>query len=154
MAERNGKVLGVGAFYTGKDEGRLTLGFVQQAVTFYPFMTAVRVIYRALHLAPLLKPLYKNMLYVANLGVHPQAQSQGIGRALLNHHITQAKAQSLRCFGLDVALTNPRAEVLYAGLGLQVTNTKFFKGDKNRNPQHGRVPVPDCKRMVLELSAA
>lgn len=145
VAEREGRLVGVGAFYTGHDELRLTAGMARQVFAFYPLGAAVGVIYRALQVSPMMKPLTQDMLYVANLGVAPEFRGQGVGAALLNFQIAQARRRGLRLFALDVAATNPRAQKLYEGLGLSFVRQRAFGGDRTRSP------VPDIRRLQLSL---
>lgn len=145
VAERDGRVVGVGAFYSGRDEGRLTLGFVRQVLGFYPLHAALGVIRRALEVAPMMKPVRRNMLYVANFGVAPECRGQGIGARMLNWQLAQARARGFAIYALDVAVTNPRAQRLYEGIGMRVVRERRFRGDRRRSP------VPDCRRLELTL---
>ncbi len=145
VAERDGQVVGAGAFYSGKDELGLTLGFVRQVFAFYPFVTALGVIVRALQVAPLLKPLTRDMLYVANFGVASECRGQGVGARMLNQQMARAREQGFKRYALDVAVTNPRAQKLYEGIGMQFVREKRFRGDYQRSP------VPDCRRLEMQL---
>lgn len=148
VAEREGAVIGVGAFYTGRDELRLTLGTARHFFAFYPFGAALGVLRRALEVAPLTKPLYRDMLYVANLGVAPACRGQGVGAALLNAQIAEARRRGLRSFALDVASNNPRAQKLYEGLGLTLVKERRFSGDRERTR------IPDARRLQRMLGGA
>ncbi len=145
VTERDGQVVGAGAFYSGKDDLRLTLGFVRQVFAFYPFVTALGVIVRALQVAPLLKPLTRDMLYVANFGVASECRGQGVGARMLNQQMARAREQGFKRYALDVAVTNPRAQKLYEGIGMQFVREKRFRGDYQRSP------VPDCRRLEMQL---
>lgn len=145
VAEREGRVIGVGAFYSGRDELRLTVGFVRQVLAFYSFGVALGVIKRALEVAPMMKPIPKDMLYVANFGVAPECRGQGVGAAFLNFQMAQARQQGFRIYALDVAVTNPRAQKLYEGIGLKFIRERTFRGDRARSP------VPDCRRLEMML---
>ena len=148
VAERDGRVIGVGAFYTGRDELRLTLGIARQFFTFYPFAAALGVLRRALEVAPLTKPLSRDMLYVANLGVAPECRGQGVGAQLLNAQIAEARQRGLRTFALDVASTNPRAQRLYEGLGLSFVKERSLGGNRERSR------IPDARRLQMDLRGA
>lgn len=145
VAERGGRVVGAGAFYSGHDEGRLTLGLIRQVFAFYPFLAALGVIQRALQLAPLMKPVTKDMIYVANFGVAPECRGQGVGAAMLNFHRAQAQQRGFKRYALDVAVTNPRAQKLYEGIGLKFVRERAFRGDRTRSP------VPDYRRLEMRL---
>lgn len=145
VAEREGRVVGVGAFYSGHDELRLTIGFVKQVLAFYSIGAAFGVIKRALEVAPMMKPITKDMLYVANFGVAPECRGQGVGAAMLNFQMAQARKQGFKRYALDVAVTNPRAQKLYEGIGLKFVRERKFRGDRERSP------VPDCRRLEMML---
>ena len=145
VAEREGRVVGVGAFYSGYDEMRLTLGLIRQVFAFYSFGVALGVIKRALELAPMMKPLTKDMWYVANFGVAPECRGQGVGAAFLNFQMAQARQRSFKRYALDVAVTNPRAQKLYEGIGLKLVRERVFRGDRTRSP------VPDVRRLEMML---
>jgi len=145
VAERDGRVVGVGAFYSGRDEGRLTLGLLRQVLAFYPLRQAFGVILRALELAPMMKPLPKDMWYVANFGVAPECRGQGIGARMLNWQMAEARKHGFACYALDVAVTNPRAQKLYEGVGFSFVRERRFRGDRKRSP------VPDCRRLEMKL---
>lgn len=146
VAERDGKVVGTGAFYSGKDDLRLTVGFVRQVLSFYSFGAAMGVIKRALEIAPMMKPLDADLLYVANFGVSPECRGQGVGAAMLNFKMAEARKQGFKRYGLDVAVTNPRAQKLYEGVGMKFVRERNFRGDAKRSP------VPDCRRLEMLLN--
>jgi ribosomal protein S18 acetylase RimI-like enzyme len=146
VAEREERVVGAGAFYSGKDDLRLTVGFVRQVLAFYSLGAALGVIKRALEVAPMMKPLTKDMLYVANFGVSPECRGQGVGAAMLNFHMAEARKQGFKRYALDVAVTNPRAQKLYEGIGLKFVRERIFRGDYKRSP------VPDCRRLEMLLN--
>ena len=55
--------------------------------------------------------------HVLNLCVHPDYQGQGLGKALLEHLIGEAKHRRARSLFLEVRASNHVAAALYAGLG-------------------------------------
>ena len=146
VAERDGKVVGIGAFYSGKDDLRLTVGFVRQVLSFYSFGAVMGVIKRALEVAPMMKPLDSELLYVANFGVSPECRGQGVGAAMLNFKMAEARKQGFKRYGLDVAVTIPRAQKLYEGVGMKFVRERNFRGDYKRSP------VPDCRRLEMLLN--
>ncbi len=145
VAERDGRVVCAGAFYSGRDELRLVLGFAKQVLAFYPPLTAVGVIRRALQVSPMMKPVTRDMLYVANFGVAPECRGQGIGAQMLNMQMARARQSGFARYALDVAVTNPRAQKLYEGIGLKFVRERRFHGDYQRSP------VPDCRRLEMQL---
>ncbi len=145
VAERDGQVVGAGAFYSGRDELRLSIGFVAQILAFYPLLTAIAVIRRALQVAAMMKPVTRDMLYVANFGVAAECRGQGVGARMLNQQMARARQAGFKRYALDVAVTNPRAQKLYEGIGLKFVREMRFRGD------HQRAPVPDCRRLEMQL---
>jgi len=61
--------------------------------------------------------------YVSNLGVHPSAQGQGIGSALLNFAEETAREAGLAKTSLIVGMYNQRALHLYQRAGYQIVET-------------------------------
>jgi ribosomal protein S18 acetylase RimI-like enzyme len=118
----------------------------RQLLAFFPMRAALGAIRRALHTAPLVKPVSRDMLYVANLGVATDARGQGVGQALLRQQMQRAREMGKQRFALDVAVTNPRAQKLYESLGLKFVNEKAFGGDSTR------LAVPASRRLELLLT--
>ncbi|HEY1075172.1 MAG TPA: N-acetyltransferase [Fontimonas sp.] len=145
VAERDGRVVCAGAFYSGKDELRLVLGFVRQVLAFFPTLAAPGVIRRALQVAPMMKPVTREMLYVANFGVAAELRGQGIGAQMLNRQMARARELGFARYALDVAVSNPRAQKLYEGVGFKFVRERRFRGDVQRSP------VPDCRRLEMSL---
>lgn len=68
---------------------------------------------------------------VVAVGVHPDHQRQGIGRALLRAVIAWAAAAGVRRLELYVLADNDRARRLYAGMGFEVEGRRrgFVRAD-------------------------
>lgn len=68
---------------------------------------------------------------VLSVGVHPDAQRLGLGRALMQYLIDHARACGLERLELYTRIDNERARALYASLGFQLegTRAKFVKLD-------------------------
>jgi ribosomal-protein-alanine N-acetyltransferase len=58
-------------------------------------------------------------LHIGNLAVAPDAQRQGIGRAILDHLIETAREHGLRYATLEVRISNAPAIGLYEGCGFR-----------------------------------
>mgnify|MGYP002719108006 FL=1 len=56
--------------------------------------------------------------FIKNLSVHPCAQGQGLGRALLLHTFHVFKQRGEPCVDLKVLETNQRARQLYESAGM------------------------------------
>ncbi len=61
---------------------------------------------------------------VVSLGVHPQAQRLGIGRALMTYLVDRARAFDLVRLELCVRADNDRAQALYRSLGFRHEGTR------------------------------
>ncbi len=71
---------------------------------------------------------------VLSLGVHPEVQRQGIGRALMNALIAHAEASGLTRLELYVRADNERAHALYRGLGFveEARRARFVRLEDGR----------------------
>ena len=72
-------------------------------------------------------------------------RGRGIGTALLTDQIEMARSKGFRRCALDVAVTNPRAQVLYERLGFRVV------GERKWHITSSAVHVPDMRRMEMLL---
>jgi len=61
---------------------------------------------------------------ILTLAVAPAARGQGLGRALLQATIAQARAMGAQSLFLEVGADNPQALALYAGLGFTKVGTR------------------------------
>lgn len=141
LAVRHGQVVGAVALYGGEAAARLDLGLAAAVLGFYR-LGAPAVLGRGLRLAALVPPPDRHTLFVAQLGVRPDQQGQGVGTALLAHAAARARAEGRARVALDVAVTNARAQALYERLGFTVV--------RERPWTHGG-DVPAQRRMELRL---
>lgn len=144
VVERNGSVIGIGAFYSGVEYNRLSEGTLRQVLRFYRF-SCLPVLRRAMRTARWMPPPGRRTLYVANLGVAPELRGQGIGARLLHQQMNRARAEGKGKFALDVVATNPRAQQLYERLGLRVVQEHDLQVQRNG------VSVPATRRMEVLL---
>lgn len=127
VAEKNNDVMGVGAFYSGWFAQKTLLSLLAWMLSFFG-RKAVGVVTRGMKIAKT-SPIPSRLMYVANFGVSPAAQGQGVGTALLHFHIARAKKHAMiHQFGLDVAETNPNAQRLYERMGMQQRSERSIKG--------------------------
>lgn len=145
VAELNSAVVGTGCFFDGKAYGRLTFETMSNMFKFYGLIRIWPVLLRSARMSSIMKKPAKGETYLSNFGVAPAVRGTGIGRLMLSSHFAQARAAGYQRFTLDVADNNPRAERLYASLGLKVVSNKKFSGSR---PGHA---VPNAKRMVMDL---
>lgn len=144
VAEYQGRVVAVGAFY-GRDKlAGMNRATAREIVRFYPPSLLFKVVQGARHSKSIVnKPPGKDM-HIANLGVVPEFYGQGVGTALLQHMAEQARAQGYKTMSLGVACNNGRAEQLYRRLGFYMVEQRHFKGRKGAQ-------VPDVKFMMRWL---
>jgi len=79
---------------------------------------------------------------IANLAVVPSARRRGIGRALLEAIIAEARATRVARLFLEVRESNASARALYAARGFQPIT---------RRPRYYRKPVEDAIVLRLDL---
>lgn len=144
VVELDGRVVGIGAFYSGMEYNQLSQGTLQQVLHFYRF-SCVPVLRRAMQTTRWMPPPGRGTLYVANLGVAAELRGHGIGARLLHEQMSRARAKGKGKFALDVAVTNPRAQQLYEKLGLRVVGHSHFEATRNG------VHMPQTRRMELSL---
>jgi ribosomal protein S18 acetylase RimI-like enzyme len=144
VAVIEGKAVGTGCFYSRRDYLRLEFETTLNMLRFFGWRLPP-VALRGLHFGSVIKLPSKGELYLSHFGVDETQRGRGIGRKMLQHKIAAARQQGFRAFGLDVATTNPRAEALYRGVGLEITVTKAFSGRREG------YPVPGYKKMELHF---
>lgn len=78
-----------------------------------------------------LSPARCSHVGILSIGVHPDFQRRGIGRALMQRLIEHAKASGLRRLELYMRSDNAPAEALYRSLGFdhEATRAKFIRLD-------------------------
>ncbi|HUO95921.1 MAG TPA: GNAT family N-acetyltransferase [Steroidobacteraceae bacterium] len=146
VALADGAIVGVGAAWDGRATLRFTLAAAAQILRFYGPVGAAGVIARGLAVERVIRPPRGDELYVAHLGVREDCRGRGVGAALTRHLLGCADRARHRIASLDVAVTNPRAEALYARLGFSVLALRrsgLARGDS---------VVPDHRRMTLALA--
>ena len=145
VAVKDGAVVGTGCFYGARQYGRLTLGTAINMFKFYGPVHIWPVLVRSGHIGSVMKAPKKNELYLSNFGGAASQRSTGVGSAMINAKVAEAKQKGFGVFGLDVADTNPRAEKLYRKLGLQMIEFKKFSGRRQG------MQIPNSKKLELRL---
>lgn len=143
VAVLDGKVVATGCFYDREIYREHTSGSVKNTLRHFGLLGGVPIMVRARHLSSVMRRPKPGELYLSNFGVAPELQGQGIGSKLIRHKLAEARSKGYRLFGLDVAATNPRAEALYARLGLTFKKQKRFSDP--------RAAMPDARKMELVL---
>lgn len=143
VAELDGRVVAVGAFYDARTLRARTPGTVAAIVRTFGARSP-RVLLRGARIESLLPPPGSGELYVAHLGVDLSVRGRGVMHGMLEERIAFARGQGYRRMSLDVARANP-ARRLYERLGFRVVELR------RSTMGHGAQRVPDHYRMELEL---
>lgn len=141
----NDQVVGIAGFYSGKDYLRLNLGGAWNVLRFYGFRNTVEVGQRSDQLEAIVPRPEADAGFINQVGVQEEFRGCGVGTALIQHLIEQARRKRLRKCVLDVAMTNPRAQALYERLDFKVVQENPWKY------HHSKVHVPGQRRMELGL---
>lgn len=141
VGELEGTVVAAGAGFGGESALTFTLAAARQILAHYGPRHAPGVIVRGLRVERVIPPPARGMHYLAHLGVTPVLRGEGIGRALVDELIRRGMEAGRRRMVLDVATSNPRAQVLYERLGFEVTAERV---SSLANP---RGAVPGHRRM-------
>lgn len=145
LAVLDDRVAAVGAAWDGRAALGFTAAAAAQILRFYGPLRAAGVIGRGLKIERLIRPPKADEYYVAHLGVREELRGRGIGAQLIRRLLAGAERGRHRCAALDVAVTNPRAEALYARLGFRV---EAVRSSTLRSRYHA---VVDHRRMILPL---
>lgn len=145
VAMIDGKAVATGCFYDGKSYPTLTLGTLKNMFHFYGALKIWPTLLRAKHITSVMQKPKNSEIYLSNFGVEPAMRSHGIGMAMLEQKITEARLKQYRLFSLDVAENNPRAQSLYERLGLKPTSFKNFSGKRQG------FQVPNAIKMEMFL---
>ncbi|MBS0396236.1 MAG: GNAT family N-acetyltransferase [Proteobacteria bacterium] len=135
-----GEVVAAGAAWDGRATLAFTLAAARQILA-TGLARAPGVIARGLAVERVIRPPRASEFYLAHLGVRPERRGQGLGAALVQALIARADPARHRVAALDVAVTNPRAESLYARLGFRVVAER---PSRLASPFHA---VPGHRRM-------
>ena len=124
VGEVGGQVVAVGTGYGGEASLAYTLIAARLILAHYGPRHAPGVIARGLRTERVIPPPPRGVHYLAHLGVAAERRGQGIGRALIEQLIARGRALGRTRLMLDVAVSNPRAQALYARLGFRVTQER------------------------------
>ena len=117
IAEVNGKAVGAVVGYDGVDLYKLREG---------TFAVLRRHIEK--DVANIVDETEAGEYYLDSVGVLPDFQGQGVGKALVAAFCDKVFAAGHKCVGLIVDSENPDAERLYTSLGFKHIGTKLFFG--------------------------
>jgi ribosomal protein S18 acetylase RimI-like enzyme len=138
---RDGEVVAAGAAWSGAQGFAFMQVALRQILGQYGLVAAPGVLIRGLKVEGIIRPPNRKEWYLAHLGVRPDLRGQGIGRALIDHLLERGREAGLHEAALDVALTNPRAEILYERAGFKVTSERksTLASRLHKVPSHRRM---------------
>jgi ribosomal protein S18 acetylase RimI-like enzyme len=127
VAEIGGRVAAAGAAFDGRAVLRFTIANALVILRFYGPIRAWGVIVRGLRTETVIQPPRAEDYYLCHLGVREELRGQGIGARFMRHLLEGFDPDRHRCATLDVAVTNPRAQLLYERLGFEVVALRASK---------------------------
>ena len=144
IAEMGGQVVAVGAAFDGRTVTRFTIAGALQIWGFYSAIRAWGVMARGLRVEAIIRPPHAQEYYLCHLGVREEMRGRGIGARFMGHLLEGLDAKRHRCATLDVAVTNPRAQLLYERLGFEVEALRASKlqNRRGRVADHYRMSRP------------
>ena len=144
IAEMSGQVVAVGAAFDGRKVMRFTIAAAIQIWGFYGAIRTWGVMLRGLRVEAIIRPPLAQEFYLCHLGVREEMRGHGIGARFMRHLLEGLDAKRHRCATLDVAVTNPRAQLLYERLGFEVEalRTSKLQNRRGRVADHYRMSRP------------
>jgi ribosomal protein S18 acetylase RimI-like enzyme len=141
VAEIDGRVAVAGAAFDGRATGRFTIANALQILRFFGPISAWGVMLRGLRTEAIIRPPRAQEYYLCHIGVREELRGHGIGAQFMRNLLEGLDPKRHRCATLDVAVTNPRAQLLYQRLGFAVSALR------KSSLQNGRGRVVDHCRM-------
>jgi ribosomal protein S18 acetylase RimI-like enzyme len=120
VAEMGGRVAAAGAAFDGRAVLRFAVQSALQIMKFYGPIHAWGVMVRGLRTESVIRPPRAEEYYLGHIGVRQALRGQGVGTRFMRYLLEGLDAARHRCAALDVAVTNPRAQLLYERLGFVV----------------------------------
>src|SRR5258708_6445671 len=120
VAEIGGRVVAAGAAYDGRVVLRFTIAGALLILRFYGPIRAWGVMVRGLRTETIIRPPRAEEYYLCHVGVRADMPGDGIRALLMRHLLGGRVAKRPRCPEPDIAVTNPRAQLLYERLGFVV----------------------------------
>ena len=144
VAEIGGLVAAAGAAFDGRAVLHFTIANALLILRFYGPIRAWGVMVRGLRTETVIQPPRADEYYLCHLGVREELGGQGIGARFMRHLLEGLDSGRHRCATLDVALTNPRAQLLYERLGFEVKGLRVSKlqNRRGRVEDHHRMSRP------------
>jgi ribosomal protein S18 acetylase RimI-like enzyme len=132
VAEMDGQVAAAGAAFDGRAVVHFTIAGALLILRFYGPIRAWGVMIRGLRTETVIRPPHAEEYYLCHLGVREEMRGHGIGARLIRHLLEGLDDRRHRCATLDVAVTNPRAQLLYERLGFAVDELRSSKLQNRR----------------------
>jgi ribosomal protein S18 acetylase RimI-like enzyme len=145
VAMLDGRVVAAGAAYGGADARRFTRHALWHIPKRFGLVRGAGVIRRGLQIERLCVPPRGDLHYIGHVGVAPDLRGRGIGGALMEYLMDAGRAAGRKRTALDVAVTNPGAEALYARMGFEVV------GERMSGIRFEGRSVPSMRRMERRL---
>lgn len=145
VAVVDGAVAGIGTAFSGDTALRFMVEGARCIWGYYGTIAGAGVVLRALRVERIVQPPKGPLHYIAHLGVTPELRGRGIGAALLEHLFEEGRRAGRVTAALDVAVTNPRAQLLYERMGFRVT------AERPSRLRNRHATVPAHRRMERAL---
>jgi ribosomal protein S18 acetylase RimI-like enzyme len=144
VAEFGGRVAAAGAAFDGRAVLRFTIANALQILRFFGPIRAWGVMARGLRIEAIIRPPRAQEYYLCHVGVREELRGHGIGTRFMRDLLQGVKADRHRCAALDVAVTNPRARLLYEKLGfvIDALRRSSLQNRRGRVPDHYRMSRP------------
>jgi ribosomal protein S18 acetylase RimI-like enzyme len=144
VAEIGGQVVAAGAAFDGRAVLSFTIANALQILRFYGPIRAWGVMMRGLRTEAIIRPPRAEEYYLCHVGVREELRGHGIGARFLRNLLQGLDADRHRCATLDVAVTNPRAKLLYERLGFVVNaqRSSELQNQRGRVADHYRMSRP------------
>ena len=144
VAEIGGRVAAVGAAFDGRAVLRFTMVSALLILRFYGPIRGWGVMVRGLRTETVIQPPRAEEYYLCHVGVREELRGQGIGTRFMRHLLEGLEADRHGCATLDVAVTNPRAQLLYERLGFvaEALRASKLQNRRGRVADHYRMSRP------------
>jgi ribosomal protein S18 acetylase RimI-like enzyme len=144
VAEIGARVAAAAAAFDGRALLRFTIAGAIQILRFYGPIHAWGVMIRGLRTEAVIRPPRAEEYYLGHVGVREELRGQGIGARFMRNLLLAVDAERHRCAVLDVAATNPRAQLLYERLGfvVEARRTSTLQNRRGQVTDHYRMSRP------------
>jgi ribosomal protein S18 acetylase RimI-like enzyme len=144
VVEMEGQVVAAAAAFDSRAVLGFTIAGALQILRYYGPIRAWGVLVRGLRTEAIIRPPRAQEYYLGHVGVRPDLRGQGIGAQFMRHLLEGIDVNRHRCAVLDVAATNPRAQLLYERLGfaVQVLRVSKLQNARARVADHYRMSRP------------